>query len=223
MAKLNAKKTLTAVALAAATFATPVIAHAGNYSTTSYRDDCRTNTDEQVLAGAVGAILGGVLGSQVSGNGARTEGSVLGAVLGGAAGAAIADGNNDCDKIRRRNSTHHTTTNRSYDRGYRTNRTVYTSPRVSTVAHHDYGNRRGYTTPSRGYGYGDRVERINRRIDRLRRERAELKREASYYGYSRRTERRLYDISCELDELKTRKRRVKKVERRRSNNGYRGY
>jgi uncharacterized protein YcfJ len=223
MAKLNAKKTLTAVALAAATFATPALAHAGNYSTTSYHDDCRTNTDEQVLAGAVGAILGGVLGSQVSGNGARTEGSVLGAVLGGAAGAAIADGNNDCDKIRRRNTTYRTTTNRGYDRGYTTNRTVYTSPRVSTVVHRDYGNRRGYTTSGRGYGYDDRVERINRRIDRLRRERAELKREASYYGYSRRIERRLYDISCELDELKKRKRRVKKVERRRSNNGYRGY
>jgi len=84
------------------------------------------------------------LGSQVSGNGARTEGSVLGAVLGGAAGAAIADGNNDCDKIRS-GSTYRTASNRGYDRGYTTNRTVYTSPRVTTVHHSDYGSRRSYT------------------------------------------------------------------------------
>lgn len=210
MANLNAKKTLAAVALAAATFATPAFAHAGNYSTTSYHDDCRTNTDEQVLAGAVGAVLGGVLGSQVSGNGARTEGSVLGAVLGGAAGAAIADGNNDCDKIR--NGSVRTTQSRVYDQGYSNtgysnigaSRTVYTSPRVTTVSRTDYGYR------------NDPVHRINLRIDDLRRERAALKREQKHYGYSRRIDRRLYDISCELDELKKRKRRVKKVERSRS-------
>ena len=227
MAKLNAKKTLTAVALAAATFATPAFAHAENYAATSYQDDCRTNTEEQVVAGAIGAVLGGVLGSQVSGNGARTEGSVLGAVLGGAAGAAIADGSNNCDKIRKR--TTYSTTSRGYDRGYTTNRAVYTSPRITTVSSRDYGSRRGYTRGTRGYDRGydrggyDRVERINRRIDYLRSERADLKHEQKKYGYSRRIERRLYDISCELDELKTRKRRLKKVERRRSNHGYRTY
>ena len=222
MANLNAKKTLAAVALAAATFATPALAHAGNYSTTSYHDDCRTNTQDQAVAGAIGAVIGGVLGSQVSGNGARTEGSVLGAVLGGAAGAAIADGSNDCDKIRKR-STYRTTSNRSYDRGYTTSRRVYTRPSVRTVTHRDYGSRRDYGN-HRGYGYrNDPVDRINRRMDYLRRERAELKREQSYYGYSRRIDRQLYDISCELDELKKRKRRVKKVERRRSDRGYRSY
>ncbi len=227
MANLNAKKTLAAVALAAATFATPALAHAGNYSTTSYNDDCRTNTDEQVLAGAVGAVLGGVLGSQVSGNGARTEGSVLGAVLGGAAGAAIADGNNDCDKIRKR-STYRTTSSRGYDRGYTTNRQVYTSPRITTVHHRDYGSNRGYNRGTRGYDRGydrggyDRVDRINRRIDYLRAERAELKREASYYGYSRRIDRRLDQISWELKDLKKRKRQVKKVERRRAARHYHG-
>lgn len=221
MANLNAKKTLAAVALAAATFATPVLAHAGNYSTTSYKDDCRTNTEEQVIAGAIGAVLGGVIGSQSAGNGARTEGSVLGAVLGGAAGAAIADGNNDCDKIRKR-STYRTTSNRGYDRGYTTNRTVYTSPRVTTVHHRGYNTRtRGY---DRGYGYrNDPVDRINRRMNFLRKERARLKRDQEYYGYSRRTDRRLDDIAYELADLKKRKRRVKKVERRRSDRHYRGY
>lgn len=216
MANLNAKKTLAAVALAAATFATPALAHAGNYATTSYHDDCRTNTQDQVVAGAVGAVLGGVLGSQVSGNGARTEGSVLGAVLGGAAGAAIADGNNDCDKIRKR-STYRTTTNHGYNR----------APVVTTVRHDTRGYNRGYSTRTRGYDrtYGssyrnDPIDRINRRMDYLRKQRAELKREQSYYGYSRRIDRRLYDISCELDELKKRKRRVKKVERRRAERHY---
>jgi len=56
----------------------------------------RSNGDQQLVGGAIGAVVGGVLGSQVAGNGARTEGSVLGAVLGGVAGAAIAgDGNNN--------------------------------------------------------------------------------------------------------------------------------
>lgn len=225
MAKLNAKTTLAAVALAAATIATPAISHAGNYSTTAF-EDCRTNTEDQVVAGAIGAVLGGVLGSQVSGNGARTEGSVLGAVLGGAAGAAIADGNNDCDKIRKRST--YNTTSRGYDRGYTTNRTVYTSPRVTTVHHRDYGNRRGYNRGTRGYDRGydrggyDRVDRINRRMDYLRSERAELKREQSYYGYSRRIDRRLNQIAYELDDLKKRKRRVKKVERRRAERHYHG-
>jgi len=221
MAHLNAKKTLAAVALAAATFATPALAHAQNYSTTSYNsynDDCRTNIDEQVLAGAVGAVLGGVLGSQVSGNGARTEGSVLGAVLGGAAGAAIADGSNDCDKIR--NGSVRTTQSRVYDQGYSntgytntvSSRAVYTAPRVTTV------NARGYGYDDRG-GY-DRIDRIDRRIDYLREERNALKREAKRYGYSRRIDRRIYDIECEIDELKERKKYIKKVERRSKKRNY---
>jgi len=214
MAKLNAKKTLAAVALAAATFATPALAQAENYSTTSYKNDCHTNIDNQVLAGAVGAVLGGVLGSQVSGNGARTEGSVLGAVLGGAAGAAIADGNNDCDKIRQ-NSTYSTTTNRGYDSGY--NR----APAVTTV-----GYNTGYrTTSSRGYDRGytrpvvvdTRLERLDRRIDYLRAERKDLKR-ALRYADSRREVRRLnnrlYDIECELDQLKIDRKLVKKSQLR---------
>jgi len=49
-----------------------------------------SNADNQLVGGLIGAVAGGVFGSQVAGNGARTEGSVLGAVLGGAAGAAIA-------------------------------------------------------------------------------------------------------------------------------------
>ncbi|MDB2438267.1 glycine zipper 2TM domain-containing protein [Hellea sp.] len=211
MARINAKKTLTAVVLAAATFATPALAHAGNYSTTSYKNDCATNTQDQVIAGTIGAVLGGVLGSQVSGNGARTEGSVIGAVLGGAAGAAIADGQNDCDKLRD-NSTYRTTTNRSYDTGY--NR----APVVTNV-----GLNSGYRTASnnrnynRGYAVDTRLDRVDRRIDYLRAERSDLKRQARYANSRRaakRIDKRLYDISYELDQLKRDRKAIKKSQDR---------
>ncbi len=48
------------------------------------------NSNPWIGAG-VGAVAGGVLGSQLAGSGARTEGSAIGAVLGGAAGYAIAN------------------------------------------------------------------------------------------------------------------------------------
>ena len=48
------------------------------------------NSNPWIGAG-VGAVAGGVLGSQFAGSGARTEGSAIGAVLGGAAGYAIAN------------------------------------------------------------------------------------------------------------------------------------
>ena len=237
MARLNAKKTLTAVVLAAATFATPALAHAGNYSTTSYKNDCATNTQEQVVAGAIGAALGGVLGSQTAGNGARTEGSVLGAVLGGAAGAAIADGQNDCDKLRD-NRTYRTTTNRSYDTGY--NR----APVVTTVGHnrgyrttYDRGYRtnydRGYrtTTYTRGYDRGyqrravvdTRLDRIDRRIDYLRAEGAELKRRARYANSRRKIRRiqyRLDDNGRQLAQLKRYRRAIKKSQKRNRNRNF---
>jgi len=65
----------------------------------------RSNNNDKVLGGVIGAVAGGVIGSQVAGNGARTEGSILGALLGGVAGAAIADSNSsssrDFDQRRR--------------------------------------------------------------------------------------------------------------------------
>ena len=41
----------------------------------------------------IGAVAGGVLGSQLAGNGARTEGTVLGAGVGAVAGHQIAKSN----------------------------------------------------------------------------------------------------------------------------------
>lgn len=63
-------------------------------------DKCKSKeSDKKLLGGVIGAIAGGVIGSQVSGNGARTEGSAIGAVLGGLAGAGIADKTVDCDPV----------------------------------------------------------------------------------------------------------------------------
>ena len=59
----------------------------------------RCNSNSTVAAGAVGAILGGILGSNVAGRGDRTEGTVLGALVGGGLGAAVGNANDryKCD------------------------------------------------------------------------------------------------------------------------------
>jgi hypothetical protein len=59
----------------------------------------RCNSNSTVAAGAVGAILGGILGSNIAGRGDRTEGTVLGALVGGGLGAAVGNANDryKCD------------------------------------------------------------------------------------------------------------------------------
>ena len=49
----------------------------------------RCNNNAAVTAGLIGAIAGGVLGSNIAGHGDKTGGTVLGALVGGGAGAAI--------------------------------------------------------------------------------------------------------------------------------------
>ncbi len=80
-----------------------------------YNHRHQSNGDQQLVGGVIGAIAGGVIGSQVAGNGARTEGSVLGAVIGGAAGAAIAGGNNNHRSRTYGGTTHYNT---GYNSGY---------------------------------------------------------------------------------------------------------
>jgi len=98
----------------------------------------RSNGDQQLVGGAIGAVVGGVLGSQVAGNGARTEGSVLGAVLGGVAGAAIAGNGNNGRRNYGGNGYYNSNTGYygGYNNGYR------------TVGHSGYGHSypRTYTT-----------------------------------------------------------------------------
>ena len=85
------------------------------------RDRSRNDNNDKVIGGVIGAVAGGVIGSQISGNGARTEGSIIGALIGGVAGAAIAD--NKDDRVRdtkyvdnRRFNQQRRYNNRLYDR-----------------------------------------------------------------------------------------------------------
>ena len=79
----------------------PTLAAANSYNSGyTAHEKCKQSEDNrQILGGLAGAVAGGVFGSQVSGNGARTEGSAIGAVLGGLAGAGIADKSIDCDPV----------------------------------------------------------------------------------------------------------------------------
>lgn len=79
----------------------PSLAAANSYNSgLNAHEKCKQSEDNrQILGGLAGAVAGGVFGSQVSGNGARTEGSAIGAVLGGLAGAGIADKSIDCDPV----------------------------------------------------------------------------------------------------------------------------
>ena len=85
--------TLTAVALTGAV-ATPTFANDHSGHQVEYHDTHHNNND-QVAGGAVGAILGGLVGSQVAGHGHSTEGAVIGALAGGAAGVAVTSNGHD--------------------------------------------------------------------------------------------------------------------------------
>ena len=105
------------------------------YHNSSYnsQDECKRAEDQrQVVGGLIGAVAGGVLGSQVSGNGARTEGSAIGAVLGGLAGAGIADKQIDCG--------------RAHSSGYHSG----TTQRQSSYGTSDYSSGSSYGTQTYG-------------------------------------------------------------------------
>lgn len=221
MAKLNATKTLAAVTLAAVTLTTPAIAQANNYSNANYSyEDCkRADGENQLIGGLLGAVAGGVLGSQVAGNGARTEGSAIGALLGGGLGVAIGDDQRRCKELK---TASYDNAPRNYNSGYSTanqgvssSRTVYTSPRVQTVnAGYSYGNQ---SYGNQSYGYKDsaknRLRRIENRIDSLKYEHADLKKRLKY-DYDPYIARRLDEIDYELSALKKQKKRVKREVRR---------
>ncbi|MFZ3007480.1 MAG: glycine zipper 2TM domain-containing protein [Phenylobacterium sp.] len=82
------RKTLLAAGIAAAALL-PTFALA--------QQTCEQQQQNNRVAGTViGAGLGAILGSQVSGNGARTEGSVIGAIGGAIAGNQIAKSRSNC-------------------------------------------------------------------------------------------------------------------------------
>jgi uncharacterized protein YcfJ len=101
-------KTLTLAMVAAVTAAgaltAPIVANAQSRgyryedSDRYYRDACRdTRHDRRVAGGVLGAIAGGVIGSNVDHHGGNTDGTLLGAAAGAAIGSNIGAHTANCD------------------------------------------------------------------------------------------------------------------------------
>ena len=146
------------VKLSGALFLTTALAgtaSANNYNSNGQgfnaHEACKASEDRrQIIGGGIGVVAGAVIGSQVSGSGARTEGSVLGGVLGGLAGAGIADKTIDCDPVYEDSGYENNGyQNSGYNEGgYNTSSSgTYTVPTTTT-----YGSSQTYgTTQSSGY------------------------------------------------------------------------
>lgn len=232
MTNFNRNKTLAALALATATFAAPAIASAQSYNNAGYQyNECKKkDKDNQLVGGLLGAVAGGVIGSQVAGRGERTELSVLGAVIGGAAGVGIADDNRNCRKeVQRTTSRTYGTqstygSNRSYNRGYTQPSRTYGSTQrrqgYTTVGHRKH---RGY---NKSYNRGYQTEfgtfynswEVRQRIEQLKAEDRPLKARQKYER-SRWIDRRRAELTYEIKSLKKIEDRLEKNERR----GYRSY
>lgn len=208
MKTLNKLRAASIATLAVAAVSLPTLAQAtGNYRHYDASADCRAQENDARLAGGIiGAVVGGVVGSQVSGNGARTEGSAIGAVLGGLAGAGIGDESVDCDERRydtRRGDGNYTNT------AYRTTSpVVYRDSGFQTAAYDSY--RRTYHRGN-SYGYNDRYEYKNHGqwMKQKQRVRKEL----------RRIEKRKYRVKADLKELHYNKRYMPRWEFKRIRSG----
>ena len=127
-------------------------AAANNYgSELSPHEACKSDEDRrQIIGGGLGVVAGAVIGSQVSGNGARTEGSVIGGLLGGLAGAGIADKSIDCDPAYADGRP--VTYGNTHSAGSTHTTTVYGSSPTHTTSPTTYGSSTTYgTTSSSGY------------------------------------------------------------------------
>ena len=102
----------------------------------SYAAPIRCSNNSTVTAGLIGAIAGGVLGSNVAGRGDRTEGTVLGALVGGGVGAAVGHANDryKCDQRGAYWSYSDTVPYRVSDNVYRDDRYSYWSRRGCRLA-----------------------------------------------------------------------------------------
>lgn len=171
----------------------------------------------------VGAVAGGIFGSQVSGNGARTEGSVLGAVLGGGLGAAIADDRRNCQTENR--TTIIQGSQRAITGATHTNgRSIASNTGTFNTRSSNIGvNRGSVNTGSYGQAayQGARIQTINypssnsrfdRRLNQIERQIGELRfelktlRKRQNFRYDPYINRRINSVSYNLETLKLRKR-----------------
>ncbi len=98
MKRTHLTRTFAAALLASATFSVPALANSQAYHNgNALYDDCkRSDTNNQVIGGLLGAVAGGVIGSQIAGRGDRKEGTVIGGVLGSVAGVGIGNDQRHC-------------------------------------------------------------------------------------------------------------------------------
>ena len=220
------KTRLVALTLAAATLVAPFTANA-QFSSRSNNN----NAGAQVAGGLIGGSIGAILGEEVAGRRNRTEGAVLGAIIGGVAGAAIGDGIADDNSRSNRGFTN----NRGFtsNRGFTNNR-GFNNRGVSTqvvIRNNGFGNSR---INSQRFGYGQqlsantfhKIDKIDYRLETLKYEQDDIYAALKYDGRNRRyLKKRLIDIECEIDELKDRRRFLKRSLRKniRSNSFRRGY
>ena len=222
--------------IAVAAFSLPTLAQASDF----YRGydasrECKSKeNDAKLVGGLLGAVVGGVIGSQVSGNGARTEGSAVGAVLGGLAGAGIGDESVDCNKRRTYRSRPYSgqTYGSGYNSGYTPAHYRYDDRRrdryrrdyrYDDYRHRDHRYRHdhvhtqacydtyGYGSSHFGGGYNNgtvrALEDVRYRLRNLRRENRELEAELRY-GYDYRTQQRLDWVCKEIRRLEKKERRL---------------
>jgi uncharacterized protein YcfJ len=85
-------------AVAAPTFAQPRREYRYDEANSYYRDAChQERSNRRVAGGVLGAIAGGVIGSNVSGRHNRGTGTVVGAVAGAAVGSNVGGHSVRCD------------------------------------------------------------------------------------------------------------------------------
>jgi len=102
----------------------------------AYAAPIRCSNNSAVTAGIIGALAGGVLGSNVASHGNRTEGAVLGGVVGAGVGAAIGHANDSyrCDSRGAYWSYNGTVPYRTSNEVYRDDRYAYYQRRGCRLA-----------------------------------------------------------------------------------------
>ncbi len=212
MKMLTTLRAATFATLAGAAISLPTLAQATDYNKGYYDpgQKCRSQeNDAQLIGGLLGAVVGGVAGSELSGNGARTEGSVIGAVLGGIAGAAIGDESVDCDKRRGVRYTNTSYNGQSYGR---TAPIVYGGTVTTSRVRHNNGYRNnGYNNVNytRVNELRAKLSDVRYRLQELREKDRRLERRLRR-NYRPRLAQKQQWVQNEIHRLQRKKRRLKK-------------
>jgi len=187
MAKLNKTRTIAAALLGTIVLAAPVTSFAQDFRSTSNGfANCQVeNRNNQVAGGVFGAVIGGVLGSQLSGRNARTGSTIAGASLGAITGSALGGTARNCNVEQSRIIS---------NRGV-TGNTVFATPPVTNRGFSNQGfSNRGFSNgissrngTFRQASLGHTNLRIEKRLKQIDRElyAADLKLEKLYYEKER--------------------------------------